>query len=506
MSLYSIKLEKYVLGGLLKTPEVLAEVDSYLSVADFYNEVHQSIYSVIRNSYIANEKIDKVLVSTKMMKLGITAKDSVNIHDYLEAIISSAPNSKAIIDYCKELISFRIRREIIDTTGSIEEYINNTGEDSVDDIISKADSLYSQKILSYELDDNPENILDSFLDEVEESGKNPIDDSGLLTPYPEFNRLFGGLRDGNIYAIVSRPAQGKTTFINDICLNTSLQNNVPALVLDTEMSTKEIKFRMAAAQTQVPLWYLETGNWRKNEEMFKKVRDYQENFKGKYDNHQYFHYHVRNKTVDEVCSIIRRWHMKYVGRGNPCVIAYDYVKLTGEKVDRNWAEHQAIGEKIDKLKRISEELSAPIITAMQMNRAGESHNRNSRSLVDDASAISLSDRLQWFASFVGIFRRKTNDEIAMDGEQFGTHKLLPIKTRYQGRDAAGHIDLVRRPIIEEHNDTEVHREEWVQNYLNFNVENFSVQSRGSLHNIVNNIRQRFDIAEERIAGHGDTQI
>jgi len=98
MSLYSIKLEKYVLGGLLKTPEVLAEVDSYLSVADFYNEVHQSIYSVIRNSYIANEKIDKVLVSTKMMKLGITAKDSVNIHDYLEAIISSAPNSKAIID------------------------------------------------------------------------------------------------------------------------------------------------------------------------------------------------------------------------------------------------------------------------------------------------------------------------------------------------------------------------------------------------------------------------
>ena len=94
----------------------------------------------------------------------------------------------------------------------------------------------------------------------------------------------------------------------------------------------------------------------------------------------------------------------------------------------------------------------------------------------------------------------------MDREQFGTHKLLPIKTRYQGRDAAGHIDLVRRPIIEEHNDTEVHREEWVQNYLNFNVENFSVQSRGSLHNIVNNIRQRFDIAEERIAGHGDTQI
>ena len=198
--------------------------------------------------------------------------------------------------------------------------------------------------------------------------------------------------------------------------------------------------------------------------------------------------------------------MKYVGRGNKCVIAYDYVKLTGEKVDKNWAEHQAIGEKIDKLKRISEELSAPVITAMQMNRAGESHNRNSRALVDDSSAISLSDRLQWFASFVGIFRRKTTDEIAMDGEDYGTHKLLPIKTRYEGKDAAGHIDLIRRPIIEEHNQTEVHREEWAQNYLNFNVQNFSVISKGSLQHIVDNIRQNFDIAEQRISGDGDTAI
>lgn len=506
MSLYSLQIERQVLGGLLKNPDVLPEIDSFTSVADFYHQVHQSIYSVIHSSFVAGENIDKTLISDKLISIGITSKDHVNIHEYLDSIIFSSPNPKAVIDYARTLIKYRIRREILETTESIDKYINECGDESIDDIISKSDGIYSKKILSYELDDNPENILDSFLDEVEEAGKNPIDDSGLLTPYPEFNRLFGGLRDGNIYAIVSRPAQGKTTFINDLCLNTSLKNGVPALVLDTEMSTKEIKFRMAAAQTKVPLWYLETGNWRKNEEMYKKVRDYQENFKGKYDNNKYFHYHVRNKTVDEVCSIIRRWHMQHVGRGNKCVIAYDYVKLTGEKVDRNWAEHQAIGEKIDKLKRISEELSAPVITAMQMNRTGESHNRNSRNLVDDSSAISLSDRLQWFASFVGIFRRKTNDEIAMDGEDFGTHKLLPIKTRYQGRDAAGHIDLVRRPVIEEHNQTEVHREEWVQNYLNFDVQNFAVRSRGSLHNIVNNIRQQFEVAEQRVTGHGDTQI
>ena len=71
MSLYSVRIEKYVLGGLLQHPDVLAEVDSYLTIADFYNEVHQSIYSVIRNSYISGESIDKVLISDKIINIGI---------------------------------------------------------------------------------------------------------------------------------------------------------------------------------------------------------------------------------------------------------------------------------------------------------------------------------------------------------------------------------------------------------------------------------------------------
>ena len=98
------------------------------------------------------------------------------------------------------------------------------------------------------------------------------------------------------------------------------------------------------------------------------------------------------------------------------MIIYDYVKMTGERVGQNWAEHQAIGDKIDKLKKISEEINAPLFTAIQLNRSGENQNRRGSDIVDDSSAISLSDRLQWFASFVAIFRRKTLDEIASDGE------------------------------------------------------------------------------------------
>ena len=492
MPIFSNQVERHVLSGLLRHPDVISEIDSFISAGDFYHDVHQTIFCVIRDAVLANEKVDKVLIANKITNLGIASKDDIEIFEYINSLCYTPINRGAVLEACKELVKVRVRRELNETAEQIKSHTKSSSNETLEEIISKCDSIYSEKVSSYTFEDNPENVFDDLEFKVEERGNNPQEDTGLATTYSEFNRLFGGLRDGNVYAIVSRPAQGKTTFINDLCLGAAIKNNVPVLVLDTEMTTEEIQFRMAAANTGVPLWYLETGKWRNNEEMTKKVRQYFKDVK----KHQYFHYHVRNKNVDEVCALIRRWHMKHVGRGNRCVIAYDYVKLTGEKVNQNWAEHQAIGEKIDKLKRVAEEIKAPLITAMQMNRSGETHNRSSGSLVDDSSAISLSDRLQWFATFVAIFRRKTTDEIALDGERFGTHKLIPLKTRFQGRDAAGHQDLIRRRVVETVNGREVESEKLINNFLNFRVENFKVSEEGSLEAVIAHQHQSFNVQRD----------
>jgi hypothetical protein len=134
-----------------------------------------------------------------------------------------------------------------------------------------------------------------------------------------------------------------------------------------------------------------------------------------------------------------------------------------------------MGAMINRLKRLAEELDCVILTAIQLNRTGEGRGRNEQ--VDDSSAIAISDRLQWLAAFVGIFRRKTIDEINRDGTRFGTHKLIPLKTRFQGRDAAGHLDLVRR--MDEEGEMR-----WIANFLNFSVTNFDVSEMGSLRDIV----------------------
>jgi hypothetical protein len=179
---------------------------------------------------------------------------------------------------------------------------------------------------------------------------------------------------------------------------------------------------------------------------------------------------VARKKTEEITSLIQRWYYGEVGRGNPAIVVYDYIKLTGES-DGNKQEYQLIGEKVDKLKECHLRLNIPLLTACQLNRSAEGGT-------DDSSAIAQSDRLQWFASQVGIFRRKTIEEQAEDGVQFGTHKYIELATRYQGKNARGHSNLVR--VVDDRG-----RVTYKPNFINYKVENFQVSECGTLENIVN---------------------
>ena len=142
-----------------------------------------------------------------------------------------------------------------------------------------------------------------------------------------------------------------------------------------------------------------------------------------------------------------------------------------------------MGDKVDRLKECHLRLNIPLLTACQLNRTAEGGN-------DDSSAIAQSDRLQWFASQVGIFRRKTIEEIADDGIEFGSHKYIELATRYQGQEAHGHNNLVR--VVDEKGKVK-----YVQNFINYNVENFHVEELGSLDDIIKKKSVQVEIFDEK---------
>ena len=212
MQIYSLEVEKHVLGGIINHASVFPEIERFVEEKDFVNDVHQTVFSVIKNIVNNNEILDKVLLSEKVKNLGVSFKDEINIFEYIDSISFTQITHKATVDACKELLKLRIRREIAQTGKDIISHVEKNGADNLDDLVSACDSIYNQKISKYTFDDEPENLFLGMEDLVEERGNKPTEDEGLLTPYPEFNRLYGGLRSGNVYAIVSRPGQGKTTF------------------------------------------------------------------------------------------------------------------------------------------------------------------------------------------------------------------------------------------------------------------------------------------------------
>ena len=68
--------------------------------------------------------------------------------------------------------------------------------------------------------------------------------------------------------------------------------------------------------------------------------------------------------------------------------------------------------------------------------------------MDDSTTAALSDRINWFATLVAIFRKKTPEERELDGEEFGTHKLIPVEIRSMGKASETYQDSLRRTIVQ----------------------------------------------------------
>jgi len=469
MALYSIQVEKHVLGGLIQHPEVLADIDGFISERSFFAKPHDVIYSCLRSSILNNERIDKVLLAQKIKNLGISFKEDIDIFGYIESISFAPIKAGAIIQAAKELAKLKALREMELTCEQIKSHINKATNQPLEVTISEADKLYGDKINSFSSEEGDRNMFEDLLALAEERGNNPISEIGYATPWPEFNRIYGGLRNKNLYVVAARAKAGKSTLLNEFASGLSKMHKMPVLYLDTEMSTEETQFRAAAAHSGVPMWYIETGNWRKNPEYVKKIRAALKDISKDID---VTHKYVGNMDITQLASLCRRWYLRKVGRGNKCLIVFDYIKIVGND-EKSRKEYQEMGDKVDLLKKLAQELDVPILTACQNNREGVVGARDASEIIDDERSIGISDRVTQFASVVWIVRRRVPEELVLDTVESGTHKLIEVVARHQGRDASGHQDLIFREFPDG-------MKKYVKNFINFNIINFRAEERGSL--------------------------
>jgi len=494
--IYSYDLETQLLAGLIKYPDRYSEIASFVTEKDFWSEtskINRTIFLVLRQAIENGEKIDEVVISQRVKNYGISFEDNINPADYIESLSLRKLSADSIISVAKELKKYTIRREIALCGAEINKKMR-TVSPSMDysSIIEEADKLYNQQINLYETGtDQPENIFDEMEALVEERGNNPVTEFGFAGPHPKLQDMYGSLlRPGNITVIVARSGVGKTQFCLDFTTKVSEQYEVPVLHFDNgEMSKEELIFRQCAAMSKVPMYLLESGNWRKaGTEIVENVRSVWRTLKKRYK-HLYY-YNVGGMTVDAQISVLKRFYYAKIGRGNPLIFSFDYIKTTTE-ANSNKTEWQLVGEMVDKYKRtIQRDIKSDkgpcisMMTSVQSNRAGIVTNKNAANVTDDESIVSLSDRITQFSSHMFILRNKTFDELQNE-PGYGTHKLINVKARHLGKDIAGAINPVKMA------DNTLKK-----NFVNLEIANFNVIEKGDLRDIVDSLNANATVAKD----------
>jgi len=487
---YSYELEQHLLAGLIKYPESYPLIAAFITQEDFFSQntaVNKTIFCVLRQSLEASEVLDEVLLSQRVKSLGMSFEDNINIGDYIKALSMRQISKEGVVKTAKELKKITVRREIHDASIDVAKSMKSISASSTyDQIVSEADKIYNEKINLYEIgSSNPENLFDDMEDWIEDRGNNPIDEFGLMGPHKRVNECYGSLlRPGNITVVVARAGVGKTQFCMDFCTKVSaINNNVPILHFDNgEMSKEELIVRQCSALSGVPMHLLETGRWRQaGQEVIDKVRDTWKKVK----DFKFFYYNVAGHSIESMINIIRRFYFSEVGRGNKMIFSFDYIKTSYEK-QNGLSSWETVGRMVDKFKQLiqkelcfSEGPTVSMLTSVQSNRLGITNNRNSDNIVDDESVVSLSDQITQFCSHLFLLRKKTMDEIQSEPEDFGTHKLISLKYRWLGKDVHRALQPVEMPDGTKKN-----------NYINLHMENFGIEEKGDLQDLVDNVNSQ----------------
>jgi replicative DNA helicase len=467
--LFSLELEKHTLSALLQYPDIYPDCSQFLEAEDFAgNGGHKIIFSIIKKHYEQGKPVDSLLISNEIKSLSLTITDLEHPYDYLESLKLIQINKAAALEFVKELKKFTVARNLVQSAENAKKRVCESLNKPVDKIIEEYDRACNEKVANFYVKEGLVSVFDGLSNKIEDLGNNPIENMGLMGPHPKLNELYGSLvRPGNISTLCSRSGAGKTTFLHHYGVWLCEKYDLPILALDTgEMSAQEIQFRQMAALSGVPLHLIETGKFRKNEEATKKLRAVYP----KIQKLKYYYLQIGGKSSVEVISLIRRFYLNKVGRGNPTAIINDYWKSYSDGY-ADKAEWERVGKMIQDYKDfITGEIPIGILAGVQSNRSGIVTGKKDKDVVRSEEQISGGDRVVFYSSHLFILQKKTLDVLAMEQNKFGNVTMTNVaKCRHLGINIKDALNPVKMPDGS-----------FRSNYINFDVQNFNVVEKSDL--------------------------
>jgi replicative DNA helicase len=352
-----IVAEKSLLGAIMLSDDIMAEILTLLRPDDFYEARHQIIFKSMSDLYDRHKPID-LLTLTAELRAQKKLKE-VGGAPYLTELSNFVPATTHAKAYAEIIEKASTRRKLIKAGSNIAEKAFEDGA-NVDELIGEAErELFEVSDKIVKSDYMPmEQLLADALERIAELRKNKGALRGLKTGFADLDKKTAGLQKGDLVIIGARPAMGKTTFAQNLAYNIASINKRGVLFFSMEMAANEIVDRIISDIADVDNWRMRTGNL--SDEEFSRVGD----ALGEIDELPIYIDDTSAMTIAELRNKARRaMHDHQIG-----VVIVDYLQLMAGSDRYAGNRVQEVTEISRGLKVLARELEIPVVALAQLSR------------------------------------------------------------------------------------------------------------------------------------------
>ncbi len=373
----NIEAEQSVIGSILVNNEIFDEINTIISNVNFYDPMHQKIFSSIENLIYKGMLANPITLKNYFEN----EKDEINIPEYLVKITKFSTSARQAIEYSKIIYDMFVRRELIKIS---EQMIDNAKENNID--TSGQNIIENSEKLLYDLAEK--GTFNSSLIKFDDAMKQTIEMAsaaykneggivGVPTGLRDLDDKLGGLHQSDLIIIAGRPSMGKTSLATNIAFNAAqnIQNNgskSSIAFFSLEMSSEQLSTRIISEQARIGSNDIRRG--RISDEQFDRFLETSKNIS------------ELPLFIDETPAIsiaamsnrarrIKRLH-------GLDLIVVDYIQLMKGSLNNKDGRVQEISQITQGLKAIAKELGVPVLALSQLSRQVEQRDDHKPQLSD----------------------------------------------------------------------------------------------------------------------------
>ena len=431
-------VEKNIITICLKHPEKIIDIkEQDITEKMFLIEANRYIYMAI--NYLFYKKQDptpyaimEVMTDKSMRKV----VEDFGGTEYLEILSTARANVNNLDIFCQKLKQAYTRFMLCQICDDTKDFVLTDKAE----VLNPSEIIGQHENMVAELSNNVQQTKDIYkMGEdteyvLEQRAENPNTVPGLEVGWNKFDYYTNGGQAGDLIMLCARAKTGKSTTLTNWAVKIGIEDKIPILYFDTEMSAREQEDRILSILSGVPhkeimngMYCLDTENG-KAEDKKKRIRYAIQ----KMQEGSYYHIYMPNFTIEKVNAIAKKFKIQ----NNIQAIFFDYLKFPSSQVAslKSVQEWQMLGYIASGLKDLAGTLKVPVYSGCQENRSNLDSDKK------DERNVGGSDRILQLATKLVFLSNKSEEQIIKEAGLLGNQKLY-IAYQRNGESDCPIIDI-----------------------------------------------------------------